>query len=149
MQQDYIEQALEEAQKAYEKGEVPVGAVIVLNGEIIARAHNLKETQRDVSAHAETLAIRQACEALNNWRLQDCEMYVTLEPCPMCAGTIAAARVKKIYIGTFDPSIGACGSVINILQNEYLGYNVDINWLYSEKCSQLITDFFKQRRSID
>lgn len=146
MCEDYIEQALEEAQKAYEKGEVPVGAVIAHNGKIIARAHNLKELKKDVTAHAEILAIRRACKVIDNWRLRDCDMYVTLEPCPMCAAAIAAARIRRIYIGTFDPSIGACGSVINILQNEYLGYNIDIKWLYSEKCSHLITDFFKLRR---
>lgn len=146
MHEDYIKLALEEAQKAYVKGEVPVGAVIVLNSQIIAKAHNLKETQKDASAHAEILAIRQACKVLDNWRLQNCEMYVTLEPCPMCAGAIAAARIRKLHIGTFDPSIGACGSVVNILQNEYLRYNIDIDWLYSESCSQLVTDFFKLRR---
>ena len=109
--------ALEEAEKAREKGEVPVGAVIVKNGEIIARAHNLKETLKDPTAHAEMLAIREACNKLNNWRLHGCEMYVTLEPCPMCAGAILQSRLSKIYIGTFDDTTGAAGSVVNILQN--------------------------------
>lgn len=109
--------ALEEAEKAREKGEVPVGAVIVKDGEIIARAHNLKETLKDPTAHAEILAIREACNKLNNWRLHGCEMYVTLEPCPMCAGAILQSRLSKIYIGTFDDTTGAAGSVVNILQN--------------------------------
>ena len=103
--------ALEEAEKAREKGEVPVGAVIVKNGEIIAWAHNLKETLKDPTAHAEILAIREACNKLNNWRLHGCEMYVTLEPCPMCAGAILQSRLSKIYIGTFDDTTGAAGSV--------------------------------------
>ena len=104
--------ALEEAEKAREKGEVPVGAVIVKDGEIIARAHNLKETLKDPTAHAEILAIREACNKLNNWRLNGCEMYVTLEPCPMCAGAILQSRLSKIYIGTFDDTTGAAGSVV-------------------------------------
>ena len=114
--------ALEEAEKAREKGEVPVGAVIVKNGEIIARAHNLKETLKDPTAHAEILAIREACNKLNNWRLHGCEMYVTLEPCPMCAGAILQSRLSKIYIRTFDDTTGAAGSVVNMLQNHNLNY---------------------------
>lgn len=146
MQHDYLEEAIEEAKKAYDMGEVPVGAVIVLDGKIVARTHNLKESLNDATAHAEILAIRAACKVLNNWRLQNCEMYVTLEPCPMCAAAICAARIKNLYIGTFDPSIGACGSVINILQNEHLKYNANVQWLYSDECSNIITDFFKAKR---
>ena len=118
--------ALEEAEKAREKGEVPVGAVIVKDGEIIARAHNLKETLKDPTAHAEILAIREACNKLNNWRLHGCEMYVTLEPCPMCAGAILQSRLSKIYIGTFDDTTGAAGSVVNILQNHNLNYFLEV-----------------------
>ena len=113
------------------------------NNKIIARAHNLKETKQNCLAHAEILAIKKASSVMNNWRLIDCEMYVTLEPCPMCAAAIAAARIRKVYIGTFDATAGACGSVINILQNSRLNYNVDVKWLYSEECSNIITDFFK------
>lgn len=144
---DYLKEALLEAEAAYEKNEVPVGAVIVKGGQIIARAHNLKETLKDTTAHAEILAIKEAALKLNNWRLQNCEMYVTLEPCPMCAAAIAAARVKRLYIGAFDPALGACGSVINILQNEYLNYNVDIKWMYREECSNIISRFFQLKRS--
>lgn len=138
--------ALEEAEKAREKGEVPVGAIIVKNGEIIARAHNLKETLKDPTAHAEILAIREACNKLNNWRLHGCEMYVTLEPCPMCAGAILQSRLSKIYIGTFDDTTGAAGSVVNILQNYNLNYFLEVVWENDEKCSKILTKFFKDRR---
>ena len=138
--------ALEEAEKAREKGEVPVGAVIVKNGEIIARAHNLKETLKDPTAHAEILAIREACNKLNNWRLHGCEMYVTLEPCPMCAGAILQSRLSKIYIGTFDDTTGAAGSVVNILQNHNLNHFLEVVWENDEKCSKILTEFFKDRR---
>lgn len=138
--------ALEEAEKAREKGEVPVGAVIVKNGEIIAKAHNLKESLNDPTAHAEILAIREACNKLNNWRLNGCEMYVTLEPCPMCAGAILQSRLSKIYIGTFDDTTGAAGSVVNILQNHNLNHFLEVVWENDEKCSKILTEFFKDRR---
>ena len=138
--------ALEEAEKAREKGEVPVGAVIVKNGEIIAKAHNLKESLNDPTAHAEILAIIEACNKLNNWRLHGCEMYVTLEPCPMCAGAILQSRLSKIYIGTFDDTTGAAGSVVNILQNHNLNHFLEVVWENDEKCSKILTEFFKDRR---
>ena len=138
--------ALEEAEKAREKGEVPVGAVIVKNGEIIAKSHNLKESLNDPTAHAEILAIREACNKLNNWRLHGCEMYVTLEPCPMCAGAILQSRLSKIYIGTFDDTTGAAGSVVNILQNHNLNHFLEVVWENDEKCSKILTEFFKDRR---
>lgn len=138
--------ALEGAEKAREKGEVPVGAVIVKNGEIIAKAHNLKESLNDPTAHAEILAIREACNKLNNWRLHGCEMYVTLEPCPMCAGAILQSRLSKIYIGTFDDTTGAAGSVVNILQNHNLNHFLEVVWENDEKCSKILTEFFKDRR---
>ncbi|WP_300257480.1 tRNA adenosine(34) deaminase TadA [Clostridium sp.] len=138
--------ALEEAVKAREKGEVPVGVVIVKNGEVIAKAHNLKETLNDPTAHAEILAIREACNKLNNWRLHGCEMYVTLEPCPMCAGAILQSRISKIYIGTFDDTTGAAGSVVNILQNHNLNHFLEVVWVNDEKCSKILTKFFKDRR---
>ena len=138
--------ALEEAEKAREKGEVPVGAVIVKSGEIIAKAHNLKESLNDPTAHAEILAIREACNKLNNWRLHGCEMYVTLEPCPMCAGAILQSRLSKIYIGTFDGTTGAAGSVVNILQNHNLNHFLEVVWENDEKCSKILTEFFKDRR---
>ncbi|MGG5460046.1 tRNA adenosine(34) deaminase TadA [Clostridium sp. B9] len=138
--------ALEEAEKAREKGEVPVGAVIVRGGEIIAKAHNLKETLNDPTAHAEILAIKEACKKLNNWRLSGCEMYVTLEPCPMCAGAILQSRISKIHIGTFDETTGAAGSTINLLQNPNFNHFLDVNWDNDEECSKILTKFFKDRR---
>ena len=111
-EEKYMQEALKEAKKAYKKLEVPVGAIIVKNGEIIAKAHNLKETKNDTTKHAEILAIQRASKKLKSWRLLDCEMYITLEPCSMCAGAIINSRVKKIYIGALDYKTGAAGSVI-------------------------------------
>jgi tRNA(adenine34) deaminase len=142
----FMDEALREAKKALELKEVPVGAVVVKDGIIIARAHNLRETLKDPMAHAEILAIKKASECLGNWRLTGCCLYVTLEPCPMCAGAIAQARISTVYIGTFDPTAGACGSVINIVQNEALKNHVKVNWMYDEACSSILTDFFKNRR---
>lgn len=142
-----MEKALEQAEIALKLQEVPVGAVIVKEGEIIAMAYNLREAVKDATAHAEILAIRKASEVLQNWRLSGCDMYVTLEPCPMCAGAIAQARIRNLYIGTFDQDTGACGSVINIVQNEYLKYGVNVNWMYDKRCSTIITEFFKNRRA--
>lgn len=146
MENIFLKEALFEAEKANKCGEVPVGAIIVKDGEIIARAHNNKEILNDCTAHAEVLAIKEASRKLKNWRLSGCAIYVTLEPCPMCASAIAAARIKTVYIGTFDPVSGACGSVVNLLQNDYLNYNVDVKWMYSETCSSIITEFFRNRR---
>lgn len=144
---DYIDIALEEAQIAYNKGEVPVGAVIVKDREILSRAHNLKETLNKPTAHAEILAIEEACKKLGNWRLQGAEMYVTLEPCPMCAAAIAQSRISKLYIGTFNRDMGACGSIINLIDYNIFNWYVKVNWLYSESCSKLLTDFFYNTRN--
>lgn len=142
----FMEIALEEARIAESLGEVPVGAVIVKYGTVISKAHNLRESLKDPTAHAEVIAIREASNVLDNWRLNECEMYVTLEPCPMCAGAIFQSRIRKLYIGTFDPVAGACGTSINILQNNAINSFVHINWLYSNECSDIIVNFFKKRR---
>lgn len=142
----FLDNAVEEAEIARLEGEVPVGAIIVKNNKIIASAHNMKEKLKDPTAHAEIMAIRRATEILKDWRLTGCELYVTLEPCPMCAAAICQSRISKVYIGTFDPIAGACGSVVNLMQNSYLNYNVEVKWLYSERCSELLTDFFKSKR---
>ncbi|MFL0269213.1 nucleoside deaminase [Candidatus Clostridium radicumherbarum] len=146
MKEFFMGEALREARNALYIKEVPVGAVIVRNNEVVARAHNLKETLKDPTAHAEILAIKRACESLNNWRLTNCEMYVTLEPCAMCASAIAQARIGKLYIGTFDPTAGACGSVINVLDNPNLNYNIQIDWMYNAECSKLLKEFFISKR---
>lgn len=146
MEKEFIHEALKEAKRSLLLNEVPVGAVIVKDNKIIARTHNLRETLQDATAHAEVLAIKKACEVLGNWRLTGCDMYVTLEPCPMCAGAILQSRISKLYIGAFDPSVGACGSVINLIQNDALNQWIEVNWLYNEECGNLLTDFFKDKR---
>lgn len=143
----FMQQALEEAKKAVLIDEVPVGAVIVKDGEIIARAHNMRESSNDPTAHAEILAIREASKKLHNWRLNKCEMYVTLEPCPMCSGAIYQSRLSKIYIGTFDPKCGACGSVIDITNNDYLNSFINIKWLYNKQCEDILKEFFRTKRN--
>ena len=144
---DYMKLAIEEAKKAFDKGEVPVGVVIVKNGEVIACQHNLKEEKMLTIAHAEILAIEEASKKLNNWRLSGCKMYVTLEPCPMCAAAIAQSRISKLYIGTFNKDVGACGSTINLLDYDIFNWKVDVKWCYNQICSDLLTTFFENRRS--
>lgn len=144
---NYMQAALEEAKKAAAMGEVPVGAVIVRGGEIIARGRNETESRRDPTAHAEINAIRQAAEKLGGWRLPDCAMYVTVEPCAMCAGAIVWARIDKLFIGTKDPKAGACGSLYSIPQDRRLNHYTEIETgLLQEECSSLMKEFFKQLR---
>ena len=122
----YMKEAIKQAQKAYKKGEIPVGDIIVKQNKIIARAYNEKEDKQDTTKHAEIIAIQKASKKLESWRLTDCEMYVTLEPCSMCAGALIQARIKKIYIGTMDPKTGACGSVLNILSDYTFNHKVEV-----------------------
>lgn len=146
MQEKFMKQALKEAQKAYEKEEIPVGAIIVKDGKIIARAHNQKETKHDTTKHAEIIAIQKASKKIGAWRLEDCEMYVTLEPCTMCMGAIINARLKKICIGTTDEKTGACGSFIDLSQYKY-NHKVEIEkGILKEQCEYILKDFFKQLR---
>lgn len=143
----YMQAALEEAKKAADLGEVPIGAVIVKDGKIISRGHNLVETSKDPTAHAEMLAIRAAAKKLGGWRLLGCQMFVTAEPCSMCAGAIVWSRIEKLYIGTMDPKSGACGSIFNIPQESKLNHYTDIEiGLMQEECSCIMKDFFKQLR---
>ncbi len=145
----FMKEALKEAQKAYEKLEVPVGAVIVKDGKIIARAHNQKETKKDTTKHAEMLAIQKASKKLESWRLIDCEMYVTLEPCSMCAGAIINSRIKKIYIGTLDKKTGAAGSVFNLFEDYVFNHKVEIEkGILQKDCEQILKDFFRELRKI-
>lgn len=144
---NFMLEALSEAEKAAAAGEVPVGAVIVRNGEIIGRGHNTIESSCDPTAHAEITAIRQAASALGGWRLTGCSMYVTVEPCSMCAGAIVWARIEKLFIGTMDPKAGACGSVFNIPQEKKLNHYVEIETgIMQEECSFLMKDFFRRLR---
>lgn len=144
---NYIDLAINEGKKALKIGEIPVGAVIVKDDKIIGRGYNLKENKKSVIGHAEIMAIEEACNTIGDWRLNGAEMYVTLEPCPMCASAIIQSRISKLHIGTFNKDMGACGSVVDITNNRYLNSHININWLYNEECSKLITDFFKKRRS--
>ena len=148
MEEKFMKLALKEAKKAYDKGEVPVGAVIVKNGEVISRAHNLKEIKNDTTNHAELLAIKKASKKLNSWRLTDCEMYVTLEPCAMCAGALIQSRIKKVYIGTMDLKTGACGSVLNLLEDYTFNHKVEIEkGIMQQECEKILKDFFKMLRN--
>ena len=144
-----MKEALKEAKKAYGKLEVPVGAIIVRDRKIIARAHNLKETKKDTTKHAEILAIQKASRKLESWRLLDCEMYVTLEPCSMCAGAIINARIKKLYIGALDEKTGAVGSVFNLFEDYKFNHNVEVEQgIMKEECEKILKDFFKVLRKI-
>ena len=143
----FMKEALKQAKKAYDKEEIPVGAVIVKDHKIIARAYNEKEDKQDSTKHAEILAIQKASKKLKTWRLTDCEMYVTLEPCSMCAGALIQARLKKIYIGTMDEKTGACGSVLNLLQDYPFNHHVEIEaGIMQEECEKILKDFFKNLR---
>ena len=143
----YMKEALKEARKAYKKLEVPVGAIIVKDDKIIARGYNKKESTNNCIMHAEIEAIKKASKVLNNWRLNDCEMYVTLEPCAMCAGAIINSRINKVYIGTMEENTGACGTKINLLKNKKLNTEIKIEKnILQEECTKLLKDFFKERR---
>lgn len=145
----YMKEALKEARKAYKKLEIPVGAIIVKDGEIIARAHNIKEEKKDTTKHAEILAIQKASKKLDSWRLNECEMYVTLEPCSMCAGAMIQARLKKVYIGALDQKTGACGSVLNLLEDYKFNYQVEVEKdVLREECENILKSFFKELRII-
>ena len=144
----YMDMALEEARLAAQKGEVPVGAVITdADGTLLARAHNLRETDQDALAHAEVLAIREACRKKGSWRLSGCTLYVTLEPCPMCAGAILHARIPRIVCGSMDPVAGAMGSVWAIhrhpVENKHVGFETGC---LEEECRAILQDFFENRR---
>ena len=144
---NFIDEAKAEAIKAYDKGEIPVGAVIVKDGVIIGRGHNLKETLNDVTAHAEILAIKEASNKIGDWRLDGAEMYVTLEPCPMCAGAIVQARIPNVVIGCMNPKAGCAGSVLDMLHEEGFNHQVEtkIN-VCREECSGMLSQFFKDLR---
>lgn len=146
--EQYMKEALKQAKKAYKKGEIPVGAIIVKDNKIIARAYNEKEYKFDTTKHAEILAIQKASKKLKSWRLTDCDMYVTLEPCSMCAGALIQSRIRKVYIGTMDEKTGACGSVLNLLKDYTFNHQVEVetNILQSE-CEQLLKSFFKEIRT--
>lgn len=143
----FMRRALLEAKKAYLKGEVPVGAIIVADGQVVARAHNRKEELQDPTAHAEMLAIREAATRLGSWRLLGTTMYVTLEPCAMCAGALVLARVERLVYGTPDPKAGAAGSVTNLVQHDALNHRLEVtSGVLQEECAALLQQFFADLR---
>ncbi|WZL73312.1 tRNA adenosine(34) deaminase TadA [Clostridiaceae bacterium 35-E11] len=148
MKETYMREALIEAQKAMVLEEVPIGAVIVKNGEIIGRGHNLRETTKDPTAHAEILAIRQAAEVLGGWRLMSCELYVTIEPCPMCAGAIMLARIDRLIIGAMDQKGGAAGSLLNIPEDQRFNHTTEVErGVLEEECVSMMKTFFRKLRN--
>ena len=147
MQELFMKEALKEAKKAYDKLEVPVGCVIVKDNKIIARGHNLKETKFDTTKHAEIIAIQKASKKLKSWRLLDCDMYVTLEPCSMCAGAIINSRIKNLYIGALDEKTGAAGSVLNLFEDYTFNHKVIVEKeILKQDCEKILKDFFKELR---
>jgi len=148
MHEYFMEQAILEAKKALQFREVPVGAVVVLNGEIIGRGFNQRETLNDPTAHAEIIAIRAAAEHLGSWRLTNAKLYVTLEPCPMCAGAVVNARISSLIYGAADPKAGAVSSLMNLVQDERLNHRVEVTaGICQETCRQMLKDFFAELRN--
>ena len=145
--ESFMREALRQAQKAYAAEEVPVGAVIVRDSKIIARAHNQVELLKDATAHAEMLALTQAEAAVGDWRLIDCDLYATKEPCPMCAGALVHTRIRRVIFGCADPSAGAAGSMMNLLQNPSFNHRCDITpGVLQNECAAMLQGFFQQRR---
>jgi len=144
----FLREALKEARKAETLGEVPVGAVIVCNNRIIGRGYNRSISDTDPTAHAEIIALRKASRKLKNYRLADCAIYVTIEPCPMCAGALVWARISEIVFGAYEPKAGACGSVLNIVYNKKLNHRVKVRGgLLETECRSLIQNFFQKKRA--
>src|SRR5690625_1068019 len=148
MDKYYMQLALEEATRAQDIGEVPIGAVIIYQDEVIATGYNMRETTQKTLSHAELVAIERANQRLNSWRLEDCTLYVTVEPCPMCAGAIIQSRIKRVVFGAPDPKAGAAGTIINILQTEAFNHQVDItSGVLENECRLLMKSFFRQLRN--
>ena len=146
-EEKYMRAALREAKKAYALGEVPIGCVLVADDKIIARGYNRRKTDLNTLSHAETNAIRKASKKTGDWRLEQCTMYVTLEPCQMCAGAIVQARIPKVYIGTMNPKAGCAGSLLNLLQFPAFNHQVEIETgILKDDCAAILTNFFKEMR---
>lgn len=143
----FMQMAIRQAQIAQENGDVPIGCVIVHQNQVIAKGYNQREMLNDPTAHAEMIALTQAAESVGSWRLNGCSVYVTLEPCPMCAGALVLARVDRLIFGCFDPKAGACGSLYNIVDDKRLNHRIPtVSGVLEQNCSQLLSDFFAQRR---
>lgn len=143
----FMKMAIEEALKAEELGEVPIGAIIVYKDEVIARGYNVRETKQTALGHAEISAIEEACKVINSWRLEETTLYVTLEPCPMCAGAIIQSRIPRVVFGAKDPKAGCGGSIYNLLQEEQFNHRCEVTFgVLEEECGKLLTDFFRALR---
>ena len=143
----YMKEAIKQAKKAYSIDETPIGCVIVYEDKIIARGYNRRNTDKSTLAHAEITAIKKSCKKLGDWRLEGCTLYVTLEPCPMCAGAIIQSRIDRVVVGSMNPKAGCAGSVLNILQTEGFNHQTELTTgILKEECSQLMTGFFKELR---
>jgi tRNA(adenine34) deaminase len=145
--QRYMQIAIEQAHTAQENGDVPIGAVIIYQNQIIGKAYNQREQLKDPTAHAEIIALTQAAAYLESWRLNDCTIYVTLEPCPMCAGALVLARIKRLVYGCDDPKTGSVKSLYNIVQDQRLNHRLEVtSGVLADECSELLQDFFQRRR---
>ncbi|MGO3790491.1 MAG: tRNA adenosine(34) deaminase TadA [Enterococcus gilvus] len=144
----FMQEAISEANKAKAVEEVPIGAVVVYRGEIIGRGHNLREHSQDATSHAEIFAIRAACKELESWRLEECQLFVTLEPCPMCSGGMILSRIEEVYFGAYDPKGGTAGTLMNLLTDERFNHRAYVEGgILEEECGQLLTNFFREIRA--
>ena len=147
MDEKYMRQAIRQAKKAYQIKEVPIGCVIVFEGKTIARGYNRRNTNKDPLSHAELIAIRKASKKLGDWRLEDCTMYITLEPCQMCAGAIVQSRIRRVVIGSMNPKAGCAGSILNLLEMKQFNHQVEVErGVLEEECTAMLQDFFKELR---
>ncbi len=147
MNEKYMKEAIKQAKRAAAIGEAPIGAVIVRRGEIIARGYNKRETKRSALMHAEIIAVNKACRRLGGWRLPECDMYVTLEPCPMCAGAIISSRMDNLYFGAYDKKSGCAGSVTDLFEKGKFNHDVNVRGgVLERECAELLTEFFRGLR---
>ena len=146
--EEWMRVAIEEAKKAEALAEVPIGAIVVHQGQIIGRGHNLRETTQNATTHAEMIAIQEACKAIGSWRLEETQLYVTLEPCPMCSGAMILSRVKEVYFGAYDPKGGTAGTLMNLLEDERFNHQAEVEGgILEEECGELLSMFFRNLRA--
>jgi len=146
--EEWMRVAIEEAKKAEALAEVPIGAIVVHQGQIIGRGHNLRETTQNATTHAEMIAIQEACKAIGSWRLEETQLYVTLEPCPMCSGAMILSRVKEVYFGAYDPKGGTAGTLMNLLEDERFNHQAEVEGgILEEECGELLSVFFRNLRA--
>lgn len=148
IKEEWMRVAIEEAKKAEALAEVPIGAIVVHQGQIIGRGHNLRETTQNATTHAEMIAIQEACKAIGSWRLEETQLYVTLEPCPMCSGAMILSRIKEVYFGAYDPKGGTAGTLMNLLKDERFNHQADVEGgILEEECGELLSMFFRNLRA--